>query len=112
MKRTITITGEIDDIHDGFSSNVELYTHIYVLLMTLVKSHPQGAWKSRKSHDGIELDGIFFVGLELPTGIVSYEMPLEKFWDFIYDVKQLERAPKVENSHEENIIKLAKWIGL
>lgn len=112
MKRTITITGEIDEIFDGFSTNIELYTHIYVLVIALVKSHVNGAWKSRKSHDGIELDGIFFVGLELPSGIVSYEMPLDKFWDQLEHVKELEFAPKVNSSHEENIVKITKWIGL
>ena len=115
MKRTITITGDIDEIFDGYNSNIELYTHRYVLVIALMKSHPQLCWKAKKDSTGAEKDGVFYCGITIPEfGDIAYEMPLEQFWNNLSEI--YEREVAVDNmeaySSEHIIITLSKWIGL
>lgn len=111
--QTITITGENVEVSDGYHSISELYTHRILLFLALIKSHPQVSWKSRKHEDGTMFDGYFIAGMELPTGMVTYHIPLEQFWDVLPEIRELEFSPKWDgHSSEDVILRLSKWLGI
>lgn len=71
----------VGSISDGFHTFTELYQHRHLLFLTLMVEicRDYDCWKSRKHGDGSELEGWFLAGIELPTGQISYHLPLS-FW--------------------------------
>lgn len=113
MKRTITITGEIEDIHDSWHSVDELYNHRMVLFVALMKSHPHLSWKSKKHNDGTSYGGYFIAGMELPdVGMITYHI-VDNFWDKTPEIQELEIGrPWDGHTSEDVIVRLSKWCGL
>lgn len=109
----ITVTGDNLEVSDGYHSFNQLYTHRIVLFLALMKSHPSGSWKSKKHNDGTVYDGYFIAGMRLPTGDISYHIPLEQFWDVLPEIAEIETAPEWDGyTSDDVIIRLSKWIGL
>ena len=77
MKRTITIVCDDEDIHDGDHSLKELYAHRCHLLVCLMRSHPDISWRAKRHYNaGLDNDKWFLAGMELPTGQISYHLPI------------------------------------
>jgi hypothetical protein len=105
----ITITGENIEIHDGYHSMNEIYAHRAILYVALVKHISSMAWKSKRHQDGSTYDGWFILGVELPTGQISYHVP-EKFWDKLPEIKELEASPFDGHTSDDVLKRLTMWI--
>lgn len=89
---------DTDQISDGFHTFVELYTHRRALTAVLaaVASSEGDSWRSKQHHpdDSPMFEGGYFiVGIELPTGTITYHYKLEH-WDDFAAVPELPHAPK------------------
>jgi hypothetical protein len=112
-EQTITLIGNNVEVSDGYHTFSELYTHRILLFLALMKSHPHGSWKSKKHDDGTLYEGYFVAGMELPTGMITYHIPLEQFWDHLPEIQELEFAPKWDgHTSEDVILRLSKWLGI
>lgn len=93
------INGETSD---GYHTFNELYDHRRALtaaLLALVASTPtmfgMWSWRSRAHHpdDSPCYEGYFIVGIELPTGMVTYHYA-DQYWDDFQAVPAIPHAPK------------------
>lgn len=88
------------DISDGYHTFGELYDHRRALTAALAVLRAGqlagGAWRSKAHHpddDPMFEGGYFIIGIELPTGTITYHYKLEH-WDDFALVPELEHAPK------------------
>ena len=88
---TPEITGETSD---GYHTFNELYEHRLALTVALVRKTPDLAWRSLRHHVGGDpmFDGYFIVGLDLPTGTITYHYDL-KHWELFDAARTLDNAP-------------------
>ena len=103
---------KIGDISDGYHTFNELYHHRAVLFATICNTYPDKAWKS-KQHDDPNFpmyDGMFIVGIETPDGQATYHYDLDPYWD-IFNVKELERAPKYDGHTPDEAIRRIGLLG-
>lgn len=67
---------------DGYHTFAELYEHRHSLMLALMHSLPSLSWFSLRHADG-ELpfgdDKWFIVGIQLPTGPITYHLPIRLF---------------------------------
>lgn len=87
-----------EDLSDGYHTFTELYEHRRALTAVLagLATFENMSWRSKNHHpddDPMFEGGYFIVGIELPTGIVSYHYEL-KHWDDFAAVPELDHAPK------------------
>ena len=68
---------EIGQVSDGYHTFDELYEHRCTLFLALMKAHPELAWLSEQHSDGEKWDGWFIAGMTLPTGDVTYHLPMK-----------------------------------
>lgn len=94
-------TGELSD---GYHTFNELYYHRAVLFSVICNSHKDIAWKSKKHHDGTMYNGMFIVGIDTPQGQYSYHYDMN-IWS-MFDVKELEYAPKWDGHKPSDIDRL------
>ena len=103
---------KIGDISDGYHTFNELYHHRAVLFAVICNMYPDKAWKS-KQHDDPNFpmyDGMFIVGIETPEGQATYHYDLDPYWD-IFNVKEIERAPKYDGHTPDEAIRRIGLIG-
>ena len=95
VSNVIHLQHECGKVSDGHHTFDELYDHRNILFLRLMKAMPKLAWFSRLHADGSGYEGWFIVGLNLPTGVVTYNVH-DRMWDYALttDAKQLERAPE------------------
>jgi hypothetical protein len=93
------------DISDGYHTFGELYYHRMMLFNEICKTHKDKAWKSWKHDDGSMFNNSFIVGIETPEGQYTYHYR-EEYFD-LFDVKELEYAPKYDGHKPEDITRLA-----
>jgi hypothetical protein len=90
-----------EDTSDGFHTFGELYDHRRALTAVLAMAFAEaagsaGAWRSKAHHpkDSPMFEGGYFiVGINLPTGVITYHYKLSH-WDDFAAVPELEHAPK------------------
>lgn len=92
------LAGHPAQLTDGFHTMEELYDHRRALTAALAAVMPFRnitTWRSRAHHpdDDPMFDGYFIVGVELPTGTITYHYKLSH-WDDFASVPELEHAPK------------------
>ena len=95
-------TKEISDGHHTFG---QLYKHRIILFCTLCSLLPEISWKSKKHFDEENdpmFNDSFIAGINTPRGIVTYHIKL-KYWD-LFDIAELERAPKYDKYTDEDVI--------
>ena len=103
---------DIGNISDGYHTFNELYHHRAVLFAVICNMYPDKAWKS-KQHDDPNFhmyDGMFIVGIETPEGQATYHYDLDPYWD-IFNVKELERAPKYDGHTPDEAIRRIGLLG-
>ena len=97
MKRTITIDdAEMGKVSDGYHTFDELYAHRCHLFAALMRSNPDRSWRAKKHEDGTMYEGEWFIaGMKLPTGDISYHMPLW-MWGWLDNcgIATHERSPR------------------
>lgn len=82
--KTLHIPCEPGEVSDGYHTFNELYEHRCALFLALMASNPELSWISEKHHDGSEWEGWFIAGMRLPTGDVTYHLPI-RMWSLACD---------------------------
>lgn len=95
---------EKGQISDGYHTFDELYYHRMILFAVICNSHKGLAWKSWKHDDGTMYDNYFIVGIETVKGHYTYHYHKDH-WD-LFEVKELEAAPKWDGHKPEDVIRL------
>jgi hypothetical protein len=85
-----------DEITDGFHTFGELYDHRRALTAALVATGKFPAWRSMRHHpeDSPIFEGYFILGIELPTGTITYHYKLQHWNEFYARTDDLDHAPK------------------
>ena len=92
------------DISDKWHTFGDLYYHRMILTYIVLKNYPNLSWKSKQHHDGTMFDDSFIVGINTTEGQYSYHYDLEH-WD-LFNVRELEYAPKYDGHKPEDITRL------
>jgi len=98
-------------ISDGYHTFEELYEHRHALFISLVLDNPEKSWISKFHDDGSSYDGWFIAGMVLPTGNISYHLPISK-WELLDNgkIRKLDKAPKFDGHTANDVIeRLNKW---
>lgn len=92
-------------VSDGYHTFDELYHHRAILFSVICNLHPELAWKSKQHDDPNSpmYSGMFICGIETPSGQATYHYDIDPYWD-IFNVKELERAPKYDGHTPEDAI--------
>lgn len=93
---------------DGYHTFRELYDHRRALTAALAEMVTrfvwldQSAWRSRSHHpdDSPCYEGYFIVGIDLPTGTITYHYA-NQYWDDFKNVPELPHAPKWDGAGPE-----------
>lgn len=97
-------SGELSDGHHTFG---ELYDHRRALTAVLAAAASTGddAWRSKAHHpDGDPMfDGYFIVGIQLPTGTITYHYKL-KYWDDFAAVPEIQHAPEWDGHTPDDVV--------
>ncbi|MCA1183481.1 hypothetical protein MH050_08335 [Bacillus licheniformis] len=96
--------GKAGKISDGYHTFDELYHHRMILFSVICNQNKKEAWKSWKHDDGSMFDNYFIVGIHTPQGHYTYHYHKDH-WD-LFDVKELELAPKWDGHKPEDITRL------
>lgn len=103
---------DMDDVSDGRHTFGELYDHRRALSAALMRAYPNLSWRSTLHHpaDKPMFDGGYFiVGMNLPTGQISYHYKLSH-WDDFDGVPELPWAPKYDgHTGPETVRRLLAW---
>lgn len=105
------LPGGASQITDGYHTFDELYDHRRALTAALAKAVGLDAWRSKEHHpDGDPMfPGYFVVGINLPTGTVTYHYKLSH-WDDFAGVIELEHAPKWDGATpNDSVTRLLEW---
>lgn len=111
---------------DGYHTFHELYRHRYVLFVAIARAEAEHlittlgvsekkaaekVWCSKLHDDGTMFDDSFIVGMQLPTGQVSYHLPMKE-WDRVSKILPvLERAPKWDGHTPADVLnRLEQWV--
>lgn len=88
---TLKLPCPVGQVSDGYHTFDELYEH-RCLLFCLAQRCTLKTWKSKKHDDGTEFEGWFIAGIDLPTGTISYHLPLS-MWN-LCPASEYPLAPK------------------
>ena len=113
----ITIECEVGKASDGYHSFDELFDELYDhrchLFVALMRSNPSMAWRANNHNDGTMFDGGFIAGMHLPTGDISYHLPVGM--QTLLDGKNIatrNKSPKWDGHTAADTVKrLAAWCG-
>ena len=94
-------------ISDGYHTFDELYEHRHALFVALMKSHPDISWRSLEHHDGSSYDGYFIGGIELPSGMITYHMPMA-FYTLLDGIDTMPRAYKWDGHTSDDVVERLK----
>lgn len=96
-----------DEISDGYHTFGELYAHRRALTAALATGAASAgdSWRSKAHHpdDGPMFDECFIVGIELPTGTITYHYGL-RYWDDFAGVPELAHAPKWDGAGPDETV--------
>lgn len=110
------VQGHPAQLFDGYHTMEELYGHRRALTAVLAAAAggDGDSWRSKAHHpddDPMFEGGYFIVGINLPTGMITYHYKL-KHWDDFAAVPELEHAPKWDGALPaatvERLLKLAR----
>lgn len=107
----VTIKCNTGEISDGYHTFDELYAHRCLLFVNLMRSNPKDSWRANNHHDGSGLDGWFIAGMNLPTGSVSYHLPV-KMWTLLdgKGITTTNRAPEWDGHTSQDVVdRLSAW---
>ena len=94
------------DVSDGYHTFGELYAHRHALTLNLMKELSTKAWFSKFHDDGTMFEGNFIVGIDLPSGMITYHLPLS-LYDYAKKTKatELARGKKYDGHTPDDVIK-------
>jgi hypothetical protein len=112
MKEAIYISCKSGKVSDGYHTFDELYEHRCTLFLALMQAHPDRSWISKTHFDGSEWEGWFIAGMRLPTGDVTYHLPLH-MWSLACGIKAavLERGLEWDGHTSTDVVKrIQTWV--
>lgn len=108
LKRFEFEVEDIGKISDGSHTFEELYYHRMFLFSILCNLHKDISWKSFKHSDGEVWDDYFIVGITTKEGNYTYHYQ-NQYWD-MFDVEELEYAPKWDGHTSQDITRLLSLV--
>lgn len=100
---------DTNKISDGYHTFDELYEHRAKLFSIICNMNKDISWKSRLHDDGTMIEGMFIVGINTELGHATYHYGL-RYWD-LFDVKELEKAPKYDGHNSSQAIERILSLG-
>ena len=94
----------ISEFADEYHTFNELYTQRLYLSAALFNAYPELAWKSARHDDGEMFPGYFIVGINTPSGQLTYHYKL-KDWD-LFKVPIIDVAPKWDGHTAADVARL------
>lgn len=110
---TLLIPCNTDEISDGYHTFGELYEHRCHLFVALMRSNPDISWRANNHVDGTMFDGFFIAGMHLPTGDISYHLPLS-MWTLLdgSGIATSLRGPAWDGHTADDVVtRLRDWCG-
>lgn len=105
--------GHARDVSDGYHTFDDLYRHRMALTLLLMATCGLPSWISKQHHpeDDPMFDDFFVVGIDLPTGTVTYHYKL-RYWDLFAPLAAspktmtvvLDHAPKFDGHTPTDVI--------
>ena len=99
---------------DGYHTFNELYEHRTHLFVALIRINPAISWRAINHEDGTMFDGWFVAGMHLPTGDISYHLPIS-MWSMLdgVNIETMNKSPKWDGHTPNDVVaRLAKWFKL
>lgn len=109
---TLTIKCDTGNVSDGYHIFDEQYSLYYYLFMALMRSHPKISWRANNHENGTMYDGWFVVGMHLPTGDISYHLPVV-MWEMLdgVGIATSLNAPAWDGHTAADVLRrLAAWV--
>ena len=94
----VDVECDASKVSDGYHTFEELYEHRCYLFAALMRSNPKLSWRANNHDDGTIFDGWFVCGIHLPTGDISYHLPVD-MWQ------------KLDNCGITTTLRAPKWDG-
>jgi len=109
MSKTLVLPCDVGEVSDGFHTFEELYEHRNALFIALLKCNVPISWRAKYHQDGSMFEGFFVAGMGLPTGQISYHLPLT-LWDELSEIHTMEEGPKWDgHTPSEVVYRLLAW---
>lgn len=108
---TLTVECDTGKASDGYHTFDELYDHRCHLFVALMRSNPAIAWRANNHEDGTMYENWFVAGMHLPTGDISYHLPVT-MWEMLdgVGIATSNKAPKWDGHTAADTVKrLAAW---
>jgi len=108
---TITIKTEVGKVSDGYHTFDELYEHRCALFVALMKTNPEISWRAGMHEDGSSFEGWFVAGMTLPTGDITYHLPV-RMWRLLdnINIKTSNKAPEWDGHTAKDVVdRLEQW---
>lgn len=103
LKKMLNVDS-LGELSDGYHTFNELYYHRAILFSVICRQNKKLAWKSKLHDDGTMFEDMFIVGINTPKGQYSYHYELG-LWS-LFDVKELDKAPKWDGHQPKDIERL------
>lgn len=109
--KPILLPCEPGEVSDGYHTFNELYEHRHALFLALMKQNSFNSWVSRLHDDGTMMEGWFIAGMNLPTGTVTYHLPIRLLdCALATGCNELVRAPKWDGHTSAEVVeRLMRW---
>ena len=109
-----SIECDANQVSDGFHTVGELYEHRCLLFLGMMNLRPGISWASKLHADGTMWEGWFIAGMDLPTGRITYHLPI-KMWDMLpvgQDFNIRNHAPEHDGHTSADVLdRLTKWLS-
>lgn len=112
------LPGGMKEVSDGYHTIGDLYDHRRALTAVLATAAATAgdSWRSKAHHpeDSPMFEGSFIVGIDLPSGTITYHYNLEH-WDDFTGVPELEHSKKWDGAGPGDsvtrMLKIARIVG-
>jgi hypothetical protein len=99
----LTIPCDTNEVSDGFHTFGELYDHRCHLFITLMQLLPPISWWSDIHYDGTSWEGWIITGIDLPTGTITYHVPISMI-DLLPKQCKIDKGKEWDGHTSKNVI--------
>jgi hypothetical protein len=98
-----------ENTSDGYHTFRELYDHRIALFIALMRSHSDISWAAHQHDDGTSMPGWLIAGLDLPTGPITYHLPVSA-WKDLGGIPTYLKAPPWDGHTQADVVdRLTRW---
>lgn len=109
----LSIECDTGKVSDGYHTFDELYEHRCHLFLKLMRTLPGISWRAKNHEDGTMFEGWFIAGMRLPTGDISYHLPIN-MWQMLdgAGIRTSDTFQKWDGHTASDVVdRLAAWDG-